>query len=331
MAIPIKDANNATRNVATDLVGTDEHQAVKIEYGAAGAATPVSATNPLPVAQTGALPAGSNVIGGVTAADGALASVGATGDADTANTVIGRLKKLVALHGGGLPAALSAGGNLKVVIAEAGTATPVTGSGTFNVNPTGETAGVGVGAATDAEASGNGSVIAILKRLRTLLAGGLPGALTAGGGLKVGVVDALPAGNNNIGDVDVLTQPARSRTTDSIAAAIQTDALMSGTTTLTPKFAVVSASAAGDNTVVAAVASKKIRVISYVLVAAGAVTAKWRSGTTDISGPLAFAANGGAAPGYNPFGFFETASGAALNLNLSAAVTVGGHITYVEV
>jgi len=49
MAIPIKDANNATRNVATDLVGTDEHQAVKIEYGAAGAATPVSAANPLPV------------------------------------------------------------------------------------------------------------------------------------------------------------------------------------------------------------------------------------------------------------------------------------------
>jgi hypothetical protein len=61
----------------------------------------------------------------------------------------------------------------------------------------------GVGAQTDAEATGNGSAIAVLKRLRTLLAGGLPAALSAGGGIKAGVVDALPAGTNNIGDVDL--------------------------------------------------------------------------------------------------------------------------------
>lgn len=37
-----------------------------------------------------------------------------------------------------------------------------------------------VGQAADAEASGNGTVIALLKRLRTLLAGGLPAALVSG-------------------------------------------------------------------------------------------------------------------------------------------------------
>lgn len=41
------------------------------------------------------------------------------------------------------------------------------------------------GAQGDAEAAANGSVIAILKRLRTLLSGGLPAALAASGGLKV--------------------------------------------------------------------------------------------------------------------------------------------------
>jgi hypothetical protein len=41
-------------------------------------------------------------------------------------------------------------------------------------------ADAGVGATTDSEATGNGGVIAILKRLRTLLSGGLPAALVGG-------------------------------------------------------------------------------------------------------------------------------------------------------
>ena len=63
-----------------------------------------------------------------------------------------------------------------------------------SVNPTGETASVGVGAIADAEATGNGSVIAVTKRLRTLLNAGLPAALGGNGGLKVDVVGTtLPA------------------------------------------------------------------------------------------------------------------------------------------
>jgi hypothetical protein len=102
-------------------------------------------------------------------------------------------------------------------------------------------------------------------------------------------------------------------------------------TVVTPKFASISVAASGDNSVVAAVSSKKIRVLSYVLVADAAVAVKWRNGTTDISGAMSFAANGGAAPGYCPVGFFETSATAALQLNLSAAVGVRGHLTYIEV
>lgn len=50
-----------------------------------------------------------------------------------------------------------------------------------------------LGTTADVDATGNGSIIGILKRLRTLFGGGLPAALGAGGGLKVdGTGTALP-------------------------------------------------------------------------------------------------------------------------------------------
>lgn len=108
-------------------------------------------------------------------------------------------------------------------------------------------------------------------------------------------------------------------------------ALYSGSTALTPKFAVITASASGATAVVASVASKKIRVISYVVVANAAVNIKFQSNSTDKTGLLYLAGNGGVSGAYAPTGHFETASGEALNINLSAAVAVGGHVTYVEV
>lgn len=58
-----------------------------------------------------------------------------------------------------------------------------------------------IGATTDAEATANGGVIALLKRLRTLLSAGLPAALGGSGGLKTELVSAVPAGANLIGKV----------------------------------------------------------------------------------------------------------------------------------
>lgn len=101
------------------------------------------------------------------------------------------------------------------------------------------------------------------------------------------------------------------------------------------KSAAIAASSSGDNTVVAAVTGKKIRVLGYVLVANAAVNTKWKSGaSTDKTGLLYNAANGGvsasvvADPG--EVFWFETTSGEALVLNLSAAVAVGGHVVYQE-
>jgi hypothetical protein len=117
-----------------------------------------------------------------------------------------------------------------------------------------------------------------------------------------------------------------------VAAELATDTILSGTTALTPKFAKITASSSGDNQILAGVSSKKIRVLNYLITASGAVNVKWRSATTsDISGLLYPAANGGAGASFSPVGHFETVAGEDLTLNLSGAVAVGGHLTYLEV
>jgi hypothetical protein len=101
----------------------------------------------------------------------------------------------------------------------------------------------------------------------------------------------------------------------------------------TPKFAAISASSSGNNTIVSAVSSKKIRVIAFNFIANAAVNAKWQSGAggTDLTGLYYLAANGGISAPLNDYGYFETASNTLLNLNLSGAVAVGGVLTYIEV
>lgn len=101
---------------------------------------------------------------------------------------------------------------------------------------------------------------------------------------------------------------------------------------LVAKFVSVSASSSGNNTIVAAVTGKKIRVLSYVLVSTTSVTAKFQSGAsgTDLTGAMPLGANGvvSASPDQ---GHFETVAGQLLNLSLGSAVAVSGHITYIEV
>lgn len=119
----------------------------------------------------------------------------------------------------------------------------------------------------------------------------------------------------------------------SVAAVLGTDAIMNGVTALTPKFATIAASSSGNNTLVAAVNPKKIRVLAYNFMANAAVNVKFQSGAsgTDLTGLKYCVANGGLCAPFNPVGWFETASNTLLNLNLSGAVAVGGELVYVEV
>jgi len=95
------------------------------------------------------------------------------------------------------------------------------------------------------------------------------------------------------------------------------------------KFAKISAADSGTNTIVAAVSGQKIKVCSYVIVAAGAVNAKWMSGASDLSGLLTLGTNSGVScPAAGEAVLLETVAGSALILNLSGSVLVGGHLTY---
>lgn len=118
-----------------------------------------------------------------------------------------------------------------------------------------------------------------------------------------------------------------------VQASHESNQMTAGGTLVTPKFATISASTSGNNTLIAAVTGKKIRVLAVAFMANGTVNAKFQTGAggTDLTGLFYMVANTGAALPYNPAGWFETGTAALLNLNLSAAIAVGGCITYIEV
>ena len=99
------------------------------------------------------------------------------------------------------------------------------------------------------------------------------------------------------------------------------------------QYASVDAAASGDNTLVAAVTGKKIRVLSLFAVASGAVTVAFESGAsgTALTGQMNVGANGNITMPFNPEGWFETAAAALLNMELGGATSVDGCLTYVLV
>lgn len=94
----------------------------------------------------------------------------------------------------------------------------------------------------------------------------------------------------------------------------------------------VSATSAGDNTLVAAVSAHCIRVVAAVLVASGGTnTATFQSGAGGlaIGGATDFPNDAQLVLPYNPAGWCETGIGEPLVLNLSDAHAVEGMLTYV--
>lgn len=133
--------------------------------------------------------------------------------------------------------------------------------------------------------------------------------------------------------VNVGSMPAAARTTDAIAAALQTDAIMNGATALTPKFFSESVTASDtDEELVAAVTSKKIRVLSLVAQAGGTATdMTFESGGSTRKHKIPAGANGGQVLPFNPAGWFETASGESLTVTTGSGSTCEISGVYVEV
>lgn len=93
----------------------------------------------------------------------------------------------------------------------------------------------------------------------------------------------------------------------------------------------VNASSSGDNTLVSAIENAKILVEKIVIIPNAAVTIKFKSDSTDLTGGMNLAAAGNGYTedsNYNGVHGLETASGEALVLNLSSAVQCGGYLVY---
>ncbi len=160
------------------------------------------------------------------------------------------------------------------------------------------------------------SISGTLATNSSLIVGGL--AVSAGNPIPVANTNPLPAGTSLIG---------------AVISSLTTGAIYNGVTALTPQFAPISASASGDNTVVAAVAGKKIRVLKYTILANGTVAVKFRSpSVADLTGLMTLGTNSGVGGAFCPIGLFETAAGDPLIVNLSGGTGgVAGHLTYVQV
>jgi hypothetical protein len=89
-------------------------------------------------------------------------------------------------------------------------------------------------------------------------------------------------------------------------------------------------STSGANQLLAATAGAKFRVLSVAVVATTAVSVKFQSASTDITGTFPLGANGGFVLPFNEHGWFETNVNEALNINLSGAVSTGVQIQYIK-
>lgn len=105
---------------------------------------------------------------------------------------------------------------------------------------------------------------------------------------------------------------------------------MAGENVSDPIRAAINVAGSGNNTLVAAVAGRKVRVLAVALVPAAAVTARFESAANGsaLSGQMPLAANADLVLPYNPAGWFETVTAELLNLELSGAVAVDGVLVY---
>lgn len=107
-------------------------------------------------------------------------------------------------------------------------------------------------------------------------------------------------------------------------------------TTASPKISphinvLLDSSSSGSNTIVAAVANAKYRVLSVAVVTTLANSIKFLSNATQISATFPLGANGGMVLPFNEHGWFETATGEALNINLGAATATGIQVQYIKI
>ena len=96
------------------------------------------------------------------------------------------------------------------------------------------------------------------------------------------------------------------------------------------EYANINAAASGSQVLIAASPGHKLRVCCMFLRADDVVTAQFFDGVTALGGTMQLTDGDTVPLPINEYGWFETSSGAALNLTLSAAKQVSGWIGYMK-
>ncbi len=100
---------------------------------------------------------------------------------------------------------------------------------------------------------------------------------------------------------------------------------------LFPQSAVISDALSGDNEIIGTPgANKRIAVYGYTMISDGTVLARWETaaGGTALTGRMSFQAREGVSVSPGSMPLFVCSANQALNLELSAAVAMQGHVTY---
>lgn len=324
--------------VATRDAGGKHYQIVLLATGASGSEIVVGSGNPMPISVSSLpLPTGAATETTVAAIQTRLPAslVNARFPVEVGNTTaipvsvsgVATETTSQAIRDR-FPPNLSGGGRL--VVDAVGT---VAVSGTTAISAS--TLPLPTGAATETTlAAINTKIPASPATDRTTAGGPFAARLTDGSAFYVGASETTAEGIKS----RLPSALVGGRLSVDVGASVATTVVMSGSTVdlagvaVTPKFVKIDAASSGNNTLVAAVSGKKIRVVGGMLMATADITVKFQSGAggTDLTGPLPVGAKGGFAIATSPWGSFETASGALLNLNLSAGA-VGGFLVYLEV
>jgi len=163
------------------------------------------------------------------------------------------------------------------------------------------------------------------------------------GNVDVVTLPALVAGTANIGDVDVLTLPAIPAGTNligKVSAGADVTNRYDGSTALPVVSVNIDTATTGNNEIVAAEVGKTIVVISVALFASGAVDVYFNDGTANLLGGTrkirldntgAVGALGFVLPEHSNGNFRAAGSNRPINLNLSAAIGVCGTLSYVKI
>ena len=88
-------------------------------------------------------------------------------------------------------------------------------------------------------------------------------------------------------------------------------------------------SSLGSNTLVAVSDTKRIRVLSAVVITTLANAVKFQSAANDITATFPLGANGGLVLPFNEHGWFQTNAGEALNINLGTATATAVQLQYI--